>query len=86
VWPTTTVRNLVTADLLRKLFAYKVTRANSAPTLLVIEEAHTFISRARVQVMQATLQTLRDVPAGPEALAVACLRQPAAGAPAARDF
>jgi uncharacterized protein len=57
---TDTVRNLVTADLLRKLFAYKLT-ADAAPTLLVIEEAHTFISRERVQIMQATLQMLRDV-------------------------
>jgi hypothetical protein len=55
------VRNLATADLLRKLFAYKATQAGTAPTLLVIEEAHTFISRERVLVMQATLQMLRDV-------------------------
>jgi DNA helicase HerA-like ATPase len=56
-----TVRNLVTADLLRKLFAYKMTQADAAPALLVIEEAHTFISRERVQVMRATLQMLREV-------------------------
>jgi DNA helicase HerA-like ATPase len=56
-----TVRNLVTADLLRKLFAYKITKPEAAPTLLVIEEAHTFISRDRVHIMQATLQMLRDV-------------------------
>ena len=31
------------------------------PSLLVIEEAHSFMSRERVQAMQATLQMLRNV-------------------------
>ena len=53
--------NLVTADLLRKVFAYKVARENAAPTLLVIEEAHSFVSREKGQTMHATLQMLRDV-------------------------
>jgi len=55
------VKNLVTADLLRKVFAYKVARADAPPTLLVIEEAHSFISREKAQTMQATLQMLRNV-------------------------
>jgi DNA helicase HerA-like ATPase len=55
------VKNLVTADLLRKLFAYKIAKPESPPTLLVIEEAHSFISREKVQTMQATLQMLRNV-------------------------
>lgn len=55
------VKNLVTADLLRKLFAYKIAKHDSPPTLLVIEEAHSFISREKVQTMQATLQMLRNV-------------------------
>jgi hypothetical protein len=55
------VKNMVTADLLRKTFALKVLRPNSPPTLLVIEEAHSFISRERVQSMQATLHMLRNV-------------------------
>jgi hypothetical protein len=55
------VKNLVTADLLRKVFAYKMTRTECPPTLLVIEEAHSFISRENVHTMQATLQMLRNV-------------------------
>jgi len=56
-----TVKNLVTADLLRKAFAYKLAHAEAPPTILVIEEAHSFISREKVQTMQATLQMLRNV-------------------------
>jgi uncharacterized protein len=55
------VKNLVTADLLRKAFAYKILKADAAPTLLVIEEAHSFVSREKAQTMQATLQMLRHV-------------------------
>ncbi len=55
------VKNMVTADLLRKVFALKMLRAETPPTLLVIEEAHSFISRERAQTMQATLHMLRNV-------------------------
>ncbi len=55
------VKNLVTADLLRKVFAYKVARPTAPPTLLVIEEAHSFISKEKAQTMHATLQMLRNV-------------------------
>lgn len=55
------VKNLVTADLLRKTFAFKMVNADAPPTLLVIEEAHSFVSRERVQTMQATLHMLRSV-------------------------
>jgi DNA helicase HerA-like ATPase len=55
------VKNLVTADLLRKAFALKVLRPNSPPTLIVIEEAHSFISRERAQSMHATLHMLRNI-------------------------
>jgi DNA helicase HerA-like ATPase len=56
-----TVKNMVTADLLRKAFAYKMTKPDAPPTLLVIEEAHSFISRERALTMQATLHMLRSV-------------------------
>ena len=49
------------ADLLKKAFAFKFARADAPPVLLVIEEAHSFMSRERVQTMQATLQMLRNV-------------------------
>jgi hypothetical protein len=55
------VKNMVTADLVRKAFALKMTRPDTPPTLLVIEEAHSFISRERAQTMQATLHMLRNV-------------------------
>src|SRR5207248_6806008 len=55
------VKNLVTADLLRKVFAYKVAKPDAPPTLMIIEEAHSFISREKAQTMQATLQMLRNV-------------------------
>ena len=55
------IKNLVTADLLRKTFALKVTNAEAPPTLVVIEEAHSFISRERAQTMQATMHMLRNV-------------------------
>ena len=56
-----TVKNLATADMLRKVFALKVARENAPPTLLMIEEAHSFISKEKVQTMQATLNMLRNV-------------------------
>jgi DNA helicase HerA-like ATPase len=56
-----TIKNLVTADLLRKTFAYKIAHTDAPPTVLVIEEAHSFISREKVHTMQATLQMLRNV-------------------------
>jgi DNA helicase HerA-like ATPase len=56
-----TVKNLATADLLRKVFADKVLRAAAPPTLVVIEEAHSFISREKAVTMQATLEMLRNV-------------------------
>jgi DNA helicase HerA-like ATPase len=55
------LKNMVTADLLRKTFALKMTQPASPPTLLVIEEAHSFISRERAETMQATLHMLRTV-------------------------
>ncbi len=55
------IKNLVTADLLRKTFGLKVTDPNAPPTLVIIEEAHSFISRERAQTMQATMHMLRNV-------------------------
>jgi DNA helicase HerA-like ATPase len=55
------VKNLVTADLLRKTFAWKMAHPEAVPTLLVIEEAHSFMSREKIHTLQATLQMLRNV-------------------------
>jgi DNA helicase HerA-like ATPase len=43
------------------VFADKVLRADAPPTLVVIEEAHSFISREKAVTMQATLEMLRNV-------------------------
>jgi DNA helicase HerA-like ATPase len=55
------VKNLVTANLIRKSFAWKISRPDTAPALIVVEEAHSFMSREKVQTMQATLHMLRNV-------------------------
>ncbi|OAI48328.1 hypothetical protein AYO44_07425 [Planctomycetaceae bacterium SCGC AG-212-F19] len=55
------VKNMVTADLLRKTFALKITNPSTPPTLLIIEEAHSFISKERAEAMQATLTMLRNI-------------------------
>ena len=55
------IKNLVTVDLLSKAFALKMTDSSTPPTLLILEEAHSFISRDREQSMQATLQMLQNV-------------------------
>ncbi len=56
-----TVKNLATADLLRKAFAWKILKEDTPPTLIVIEEAHSFVSREKASSMQATLEMLRNV-------------------------
>jgi DNA helicase HerA-like ATPase len=56
-----TVKNLVTVDLLRKAFAFKIADPEAPPAMLVIEETHSFMSREKIQTMQATLQMLRNV-------------------------
>jgi DNA helicase HerA-like ATPase len=56
-----TVKNLATADLLRKVFALKLLKPDVPPTLVVIEEAHSFISREKAESMRATLDMLRAV-------------------------
>lgn len=55
------IKNLVIADLLRKTFALKMTREETPPTLLVVEEAHLFVSGDREHSMQPTLQMLQNV-------------------------
>jgi DNA helicase HerA-like ATPase len=55
------IKNIATADLLRKAFTYKILKEAAPPTLVVIEEAHSFISKEKAQTMAATLQMLRNV-------------------------
>jgi DNA helicase HerA-like ATPase len=55
------LKNLVIADLLRKIFDHKLSSADAPKTLLVIEEAHTFISREKRSKMQETIEMLREI-------------------------
>lgn len=55
------VNNIVIAYLLRKVFDQKIHDENLPPTLIVIEEAHTFVSRENASKMEALLDRLREV-------------------------
>jgi DNA helicase HerA-like ATPase len=54
------VNNLVIADVLRGVFEFKKTHPNPK-AMIVIEEAHTFVSRDNVRQMQATMDKLREI-------------------------
>ena len=52
------VRNMVIAELLHKVWKYKIAHPESARLLIVIEEAHAFISKEKRDRMLATLMLL----------------------------
>lgn len=54
------VNNLVIADVLRGVFDFKKTHPEPK-VMIVIEEAHTFVSRDNVRQMQATMDKLREI-------------------------
>lgn len=54
------VNNLVIADVLRSVFDFK--KSHPEPkVMIVIEEAHTFVSRDNIRQMQATMDKLREI-------------------------
>lgn len=57
------INNIVISDLLRGIFSLKLRDKENKlpPVLVVIEEAHSFVSRENVSHMEATLDTLRDI-------------------------
>ncbi len=55
------LKNLVIAQLLKKVFEAKVDDPSLPKTLIFIEEAHTFISSERVGRMQETVEMLREI-------------------------
>ncbi|MGE4334594.1 MAG: helix-turn-helix domain-containing protein [Pigmentiphaga sp.] len=55
------IKNLVIADVLRKVIDYKIEHSDSARTLVVVEEAHSFISREKRGRMMETLEMLREI-------------------------
>jgi DNA helicase HerA-like ATPase len=52
------VRNMVIAEMLHKVWKYKIAHPESAKLLIVIEEAHAFISKEKRDRMLATLMLL----------------------------
>lgn len=58
---TVQVNNIVIAYLLRKIFDSKITNSNLPPTIIFIEEAHTFVSKENASKMEALLDRLREV-------------------------
>jgi len=52
------IRNIVIADLLNKVWKYKIAHPESSKLFIVIEEAHAFISKEKRDRMLATLMLL----------------------------
>lgn len=55
------LKNIVIANLLDKVFDHKKAHLDAPRTLVVIEEAHTFISRENRQKMEQTIEMLREI-------------------------
>ena len=55
------VKNIVIADLLDKLFKYKIANPDTPRLFIALEEAHTFISREKRERMMATLVLLLEL-------------------------
>lgn len=57
------INNLIIFDLLRSIFDLKLRDKNNElpPTMVVIEEAHTFVSKENVSRMEETLNVLREI-------------------------
>ena len=55
------VRNICIAHLLKEIFRYKSGRRETTPILIFMEEIHTFLSKAKMQTMTATLTMLTEM-------------------------
>jgi DNA helicase HerA-like ATPase len=55
------VKNITIAELLDKIFRYKINNPNTPKILILLEEAHTFISREKRDRMLATLMLLIEL-------------------------
>lgn len=58
---TDNVKNIVIVDILNKIFKEKVENKNHTKTLIMIEEAHTFISKENRDKMEATIDLLKVI-------------------------
>lgn len=61
--PNVEVNNIVITDLLRSIFRLKLgdRKGELPPVMIVIEEAHTFVSRESADRMEETLNVLREI-------------------------
>ena len=55
------INNIVIAQLLREVFDKKISQPDTPPTLIMIEEAHTFVSRENVKTMENIVDMLREI-------------------------
>lgn len=55
------INNIVIAQLLREVFDKKISEPEAPPTLIMIEEAHTFVSRENVKAMENIVDMLREI-------------------------
>ena len=55
------INNIIIAEILRLIFTEKVKNVDAQPTLILIEEAHTFVSRENVKSMEETMDMLREI-------------------------
>ena len=55
------VRNICIAHILKEIFRYKTRFTGSAPILIVVEEIHTFLSKAKRRMMTATLTMFTEM-------------------------
>lgn len=55
------VNNIVIAYLLRKIFDQKIKNPDLPPTIIFIEEAHTFVSKENASKMEALMDRLREI-------------------------
>lgn len=58
---TVQVNNIVIAYILKKVFEQKIKNSELPPTMIFIEEAHTFVSKENASKMEALLDRLREV-------------------------
>lgn len=55
------VRNICIAHLLKEIFRYKTRHRDSCSIMIFLEEIHTFLSKAKIQTMTATLTMLTEM-------------------------
>lgn len=53
--------NIVIAQILQEIFSKKIGEPDAPPTLVVIEEAHSFVSRDNVKTIESIVDMLREI-------------------------